>query len=56
MLISQNREINALNHNTINTASDDIERKDCFKFLGIMIDDKLTWSKHIDYIHSLLSR
>ena len=56
MLISPNREINALNQNTIKIASDDIERKDCCKFLGIMIDDKLTWSKHIDYIHSKLSR
>ena len=56
MLISPNREINALNQNTIKIASDVIERKDCCKFLGIMIDDKLTWSKHIDYIHSKLSR
>ena len=56
MLISPNREINALNQNTIKIASDDIERKDCCKFLGIMIDDKLTWSQHIDYIHSKLSR
>ena len=54
--ISPSREINALNQNTIKIASDDIERKDCCKFLGIMIDDKLTWSKHIDYIHSKLSR
>ena len=56
MLISQNREINALNQNSINIASDEIERKDCCKFLGLMIDDELTWSKHIDYIHSKLSR
>ena len=46
----------ALNQNTIKIASDDIERKNCCKFLGIMIDDKLTWSNHIDYIHSKLSR
>ena len=56
MLISPNREINALNQNSINIASDEIERKDCCKFIGLMIYDKLTWSKHIDYIHSKLSR
>ena len=56
MLISQNREINALDQNSINIASDEIERKDCCTFLGLMIDDELTWSKHIDYIHSKLCR
>ena len=56
MLICPNREINELNQNTMKIASDDIERKDCCKCLGIMIDDNLTWSKHIDYIHSKLSR
>ena len=53
MLIAS--EINALNQNTIKIASDDIEIKDCCTFLRLMIDDKLTWSKHIDYIHSKLS-
>ena len=37
-------EINALSHNLINIASDEIERKDCCTCLGLMIDDKLTWS------------
>ena len=37
-------------------ASGEIERKDCCKLLGPMIDDKLAWSKHIDYIHFNLSR
>ena len=42
MLISSNREINAFNSNSINihVASDEIERKDCCTFLGLMIDDR----------------
>ena len=33
-----------------------INRRQYVKYNGIMIDDKLTWSKQIDYIHSKLSR
>ena len=33
-----------------------IDRKNCCKFLGLLIDDKLTWSEHIAYVHSKLSK
>ena len=36
--------------------ADIIERKQCCKFLGIIIDDKLNWSDHITYTRSKLSR
>ena len=32
-----------------------IERVDCIEYLGIKIDDKLTWKKHIKYIEGKLS-
>ena len=33
-----------------------IEKVKCTKFLGVYIDDKLTWKKHITYITSKASR
>ncbi len=36
--------------------SDIIERKTCCKFLGLFIDDKLTWSDHIAYTRSKISK
>ena len=32
-----------------------IEKVKCTKFLGVYIDDKLTWKKHITYITSKAS-
>ena len=33
-----------------------IERKSEARFLGVIIDEKLTWSKHIETIKSKMSR
>ena len=33
-----------------------ITRTTCVKYLGVFIDDKLTWSKHIAYLEKKLSR
>ena len=46
---------NSVQH-TVKIDSDVIARKHHCKFLGIMIDDKLNWSEHINYIHSKLSK
>lgn len=33
-----------------------IERVSAFKFLGAIMDDKLTWKSHIAYVKTKLSR
>ena len=38
-----------INHKTITRTS-------CVKYLGVFIDDKLTWSNHIAYLENKLSR
>ena len=39
----------------INIQSSKINQTDCIKYLGVYLDDKLKWHKHIDYIESKLS-
>ena len=39
---------------TVNNSS--IERTDCIRYLGVMIDDKLTCKSHIDKLHKKLSK
>ena len=46
---------NSVQH-TVKIDSDVIARKHHCKFFGIMIDDKLNWSEHINYMHSQLSK
>ena len=33
-----------------------LERKDCVKYLGVLIDDKISWNFHISYICSRISK
>ena len=44
------------NEHSIKIGVDVIQRTNSCKFLGIMIDDKLTWSEHISYTKSKLCR
>ena len=47
------RDVDDLN---IKVCADIIDRKSSCKFLGIILDEKLTWSEHIKHIRSKLSR
>jgi len=44
-------DLNSLNINGIT-----VKRCDSVKYLGVLIDDKLNWKKHIDYIYSQLAK
>lgn len=39
----------------INMEDDDIEVKDCVKFLGLRLDKHLKWGPHIEYLKSKLN-
>ena len=54
MLFTNSNNIPANQFIKIDT--DIIERRNCCKFLGLMIDHKLTWSEHISYTKSKISR
>lgn len=41
---------------TIKLCSETIERCHSTKFLGIYVDDKLSWREHIHYIYGKMSR
>ena len=34
----------------------EVRRIKCVKYLGMLVDDKLTWDQHIDYISSKITR
>ena len=33
-----------------------LERKQCIKYLGVMIDENITWKNHISFVSSRISR
>ena len=43
------------NHTTLQTANNIIERTNSHKFLGIHIDEHLTWKKHISHVNSKIA-
>ena len=48
-------EIN-LNKSNSDGSSHSLERKQCIKYLGVMIDESLTWKYHIAFVCSRISR
>ena len=54
MLFTNSNNIPANQFIKIDT--DIIEHRNCCKFLGLIVDDKLTWSEHISYTKSKISR
>ena len=38
-----------LDHFKVSSNNSKIKRKECIKYLGVLIDDKLCWKNHIDY-------
>ena len=55
MIFTRKRNLNLENFNP-KIANVQIERKQVARFLGILIDEKLNWSKHIAAIKSKMSR
>ena len=33
-----------------------LERTDCFKYLGVILDSNITWTQHISYIKNKVSK
>ena len=53
MVFTRQRNFDEINFTLLNTK---IERKSEARFLGVIVDDKLTWSKHITVLKSKLAR
>ena len=46
----------SLNISNSDGSSHVLERKQCIKYLGVMIDESLTWKHHIAFVCSRISR
>ena len=54
-MVFKNNQVNPLpGHITINNV--EIQQTECTKFLGLYIDNDLSWKSHINYLCKLLSR
>ena len=51
-----NRKNNQLTDFNVKVKDKTITRTTCVKYLGVFIDDKLTWSNHKAYLENKLSR
>ena len=51
-----NRSYEGCNNIRLKIKDDDIERVDKMKYLGIIIDSKLKWDDHDDYVESNIAR
>ena len=62
MLIGTSQHLNQLDQNPESTPyaividQKEVRRVKCVKYLGMIVDDKLTWSQHVDYISSKITR
>ena len=62
MLIGTSQRLNQLDQNPESTPyaividQKEVRRVKCVKYLGLIVDDKLTWSQHVDYISSRITR
>ena len=62
MLIGTSQHLNQLDQNpesipyAIVIYQKEVRRVKCIKYLGMIVDDKLTWSQHVDYISSKITR
>ena len=62
MLIGTSQRLNQLDQNPESTPyaividQKEVRRVKCVKYLGMIVDDKLTWSQHVDYISSKITR
>ena len=48
-ILVTNKEF-GLDHFKVSSNNSEVKRNKCIKYLGVLIDDKLCWKKHIDYI------
>ena len=57
-MIFHPKQKNLPNHQIPNIIIDNqpVERVDSFKFLGVLIDENLTWNKHVNFISNKHSR
>ena len=61
MLIGTSQHLNQLDQNPESTPyaividQKEVRRVKCVKYLGMIVDDKLTWSQHVDYISSKIT-
>ena len=61
MLIGTSQRLNQLDQNPESTPyvividQKEVRRVKCVKYLGMTVDDKLTWSQHVDYISSKIT-
>ena len=62
MLIGTSQRLNQLDQNPESTPyaividQKEVSRVKLVKYLGMIVDDKLTWSQHVDYISSEITR
>ena len=56
MLFGTNHTLNNFDDILLMYGSDIIERVDKFKYLGVIFDPLLTWSEHVNYISSVVSK
>ena len=62
MIIGRPHRLNRLDENPESTPyiiivdGGEVKRTKCVKYLGMIVDDKLTWKQHIDYISSKITR
>ena len=43
-------------HTSLLIDGGEVKRTKCVKYLGMLVDDKLTWDQHIDYISNKITR
>ena len=56
ILIGGPRKLNSLKEVTLKIQDKKLDKVNSYKYLGVIINETLTWSDHIDYIKSKVSQ
>ena len=56
MIIGSSQRLKALGTFSLQISDEFLDKADCYKYLGVTINETLTWSDHVDYISTKVNQ
>ena len=56
MVIGSSQRLKSLGKISLQICDEFLDKADCYKYLGVIINETLTWSDHVDYISTKVNQ
>ena len=56
MIIGSSKRLKALGTFSLQICDEFLDKANCYKYLGVIINETLTWSDHVDYISTKVNQ